>query len=45
MKKQPYEIPWATALRLDLNESTLVVGSSTGEPYDDQIPYDDGFDE
>ena len=45
MSKLPYEIPWTTTIDLYLNGSMLLVGSPTGESYDDQTPYDDDFDE
>ena len=42
--KTTYEEPRAEALDLHFNLSVLT-SSPTGESYDDQVSYDDGFDE
>ena len=43
-KKMTYEEPRAETLDLNFNLSVLTA-SPTGESYDNQVPYDDGFDE
>lgn len=43
-KKMAYEGPRTETLDLNFNLSVLTA-SPTGESYDGQVPYDDGFDE
>ncbi len=43
-KKMTYEEPRADAIELNFNLSVLTA-SPTGESYDGQVQYDDGFDE
>ena len=43
-KKMTYEEPRADAIELNFNLSVLSA-SPTGESYDGQVQYDDGFDE
>lgn len=43
-KKLTYEEPKVEAIDLQINLSVLTA-SATGESYDGQVPYDDGFDE
>ena len=43
-KKLTYEEPRMDTIDLQINLSVLT-SSATGESYDGQVPYDDGFDE
>lgn len=45
MNKLPYQAPGMRTLDLDLQASTLLAVSPTGESYDPPAPYDDGFDD